>query len=82
MSDLQPYILSLRGPILVTGAGGFVGANLFKTISSIRSDVYAVVRSGKSWRLSDVRNEHVISLDLNNHIALKKVINSILPGMF
>lgn len=79
MSDLQPYILSLRGPILVTGAGGFVGANLFKTISSVRSDVYAVVRSGKSWRLSDVRNDHIISLDLNNHIALKKVINNILP---
>ena len=79
MSDLQPYILSLRGPILVTGAGGFVGANLFKTISSVRNDVYAVVRSGKSWRLSDVRNERIIALDLNNHTALKNVINSILP---
>jgi nucleoside-diphosphate-sugar epimerase len=28
MLNLSAYILALKGPILVTGASGFVGANL------------------------------------------------------
>ncbi len=33
-------IASLRGPILVLGAGGFVGANLFRQLLHVRPDVY------------------------------------------
>ena len=53
MSDLQAHIRALHGPILVTGASGFIGANLFKTLAVVRDDVYAVVRRGKNWRLAD-----------------------------
>ena len=45
----------LAGPILVLGAAGFVGANLFLRILRERTDVYAVVRRLPAWRLNEVR---------------------------
>ena len=79
MIDQNSYIRALRGPILVTGASGFVGANLFKMINAVRDDVYAVVRHEKNWRLSEVRDECVIAVDLNDYAAVKNLINSIAP---
>jgi nucleoside-diphosphate-sugar epimerase len=79
MSDLHEYIRALRGPILVLGASGFVGANLFNTISAVRSDVFAVVRREKNWRLAAVRDERVIAVDLNDYAAAKNLISSIEP---
>lgn len=79
MSDLQAYIRALRGPILVTGASGFVGANLFKTLTAVRDDVYAVVRREKNWRLAEIKDERVIAVDLNDYVAAKNLINSVAP---
>ncbi len=79
MTDLQSYIRALRGPILVTGASGFVGANLFKTLTAVRDDAYAVVRREKSWRLAEVRDERVIAVDFNDYAATKNLINSVAP---
>ena len=36
---------SLPGPILITGAGGFVGAHLFSTLLKLRIDVFGVAHS-------------------------------------
>jgi dolichol-phosphate mannosyltransferase len=79
MADLQSYIRALQGPILVTGASGFVGANLFKTISAVRHDVFAVVRSEKNWRLIDVDDEKIIAADITDSSAAKNIVNSIAP---
>lgn len=79
MVDLKAYIGALRGPILVTGASGFIGANLFKTLSAVRDDVYAVVRREKNWRLADVKDEHVIAVDINDYAATKNLVNSVGP---
>jgi nucleoside-diphosphate-sugar epimerase/glycosyltransferase involved in cell wall biosynthesis len=79
MLNLNSYIHALRGPILVTGASGFVGANLFKMIAAFRDDVYAVVRHEKNWRLAGVKDESVIAVDLNDYAAVKNLINSITP---
>ena len=35
----------LKGPILVLGAGGFIGSNLFKQLHAVRPDVYGVCRN-------------------------------------
>ncbi len=77
--DLQAYVRSLRGPVLVTGASGFVGANLFKMLSSARSDVFAVVRREKNWRLADVKDEHVIAVDFNDYPAARNLLQSVAP---
>ncbi len=37
------HIKALKGPILVTGASGFIGANLFKLLLANRQDVFACV---------------------------------------
>lgn len=77
--DDHAYIRSLKGPILVLGASGFVGANLFNKISESRPDVYAVVNREKGWRLSEVKDEKVVTTDLNDFSATKNLINTIEP---
>ena len=47
MTDLSSYIRVLKGPIIVTGASGFVGANLFRMLATVREDVYAIVKREK-----------------------------------
>lgn len=79
MPNLQAYIRALRGPVLVTGASGFIGANLFKMLAAVRDDVYAVVRHNKGWRLADAIDERVIAVDLNDYAATKNLVNSVSP---
>lgn len=79
MVELRSYIRALRGPILVTGAGGFVGANLFKTIASVRDDVFAVVRYKRNWRLAEIKDEQIVVADLNDHIATKRLLDTFVP---
>jgi len=57
---LEAGVLKLEGPILVFGAGGFVGANLFHAISSCRDDVFAGVNESRSWRLDLVPSNKVV----------------------
>jgi polyisoprenyl-phosphate glycosyltransferase len=79
MRDLQANIRALRGPILVTGASGFVGANLVKLIARIRPDVFAVVLHEKNWRLADIGDEQVVACDLNDPAALKNMVDTVAP---
>ena len=79
MPDLPAYIRALSGPVLVTGASGFVGANLFKMLAAARDDVYAVVHREKGWRLADVIDERIIAVDLNDYAATKNLVNSVKP---
>ncbi len=79
MRAIEHYIKSLYGPIMVLGASGFIGANLFKTIASYRSDVYAVVRKEKNWRLIDFSDHQVIAVDLTDPIASKNLVANISP---
>jgi dolichol-phosphate mannosyltransferase len=79
MTDIEPFIRALRGPILVTGASGFVGANLFRMIARQRSDVFAVVQREKNWRLQDVREQQVLAADLNDENAVKNLLDGAQP---
>lgn len=79
MTDLPSQIMALRGPILVLGAAGFVGANLFRHLSRLRDDVYAVVRDEKNWRLREVGDEKVIACDLNDPAAARHLVQAIDP---
>ena len=79
MAILASYIRALEGPILVTGAAGFIGANLYKEIAAVRRDVFAVVRQEKGWRLADVHDSSVIAVDLNDANATKNLVDSVQP---
>lgn len=79
ITEQESYIKNLRGPILVMGASGFVGANLFKTISKIRDDIFAVVQFEKTWRLADVNDELVIALDIKDYSATLNLVQNVKP---
>ena len=79
MSDLNVHIRALQGPIVVTGASGFVGANLFRALLAVRDDVYGVVRRSRNWRLADIGDENIIAVDLNDIAATKNLVNTIRP---
>ena len=67
--------------VLVTGASGFIGANLVRRLISLDNKVYLLIKSESDiWRLSDIKNKlifHNISLDNLN--KLKIIINKIKP---
>jgi len=58
--------------VLVTGAAGFVGANLVRRLIADGHDVHAVTRPGSDrWRLEDVRREvHCHDVDLTDFEAV------------
>ena len=79
MDSFESNIRALKGPILVTGASGFVGANLFKKLYSVRDDAYAVVHRDKGWRLRDVPDERTIAVDLNDYVLTRHLVDSSSP---
>ncbi|MBW0017772.1 MAG: NAD-dependent epimerase/dehydratase family protein [Mycobacterium sp.] len=79
MDSLESNIRALKGPILVTGASGFVGANLFKKLYGIRDDVYAIVHGDKGWRLREVPDEQTIEVDLNDYVLTRHLVDSSAP---
>ena len=79
MADPHAHIRALHGPIVVTGASGFVGSNLFRMLAAQRDDVYAVVRRAKNWRLATVGEESIVAVDLNDVAATRNLVNTIRP---
>jgi nucleoside-diphosphate-sugar epimerase/glycosyltransferase involved in cell wall biosynthesis len=77
--DLVNYIKALRGPVLITGASGFVGSNLFRMIRAERDDAFACIRRERGWRLADVPDDQLIAVDLNDEAATQNLINSLKP---
>lgn len=72
--------LKLEGPILVVGASGFIGSNLFFSLNAIRNDVFACSKRAKqSWRLSEVKSSKLINVDILDFSSLKNVIDTIKP---
>lgn len=75
-------IQQLKGPILVLGASGFIGANLFRKLSSCRSDVYGTASSLPVWRLNDLQEtvrDKIIACDLRAEIHLRDLFQTVKP---
>src|SRR3954471_24853832 len=64
---------------LVTGAGGFIGANLVLELAARGHEVHALVRSGSgSWRL-DGAPATMHELDLRDAAAVDALVASLQP---
>ncbi len=74
------WVAPLQGPILVLGAGGFVGANLLRRLLQYRSDVFGVVRGLPAWRLDGIDRRHVLEIDLIDLAATRNMVESLSPG--
>jgi UDP-glucose 4-epimerase len=66
---------------LVTGAGGFLGANLVRYLAAAGHDVVALSRPGGSaWRLAEVASEvRAVELDLRDTAAIERAVAAARP---
>lgn len=81
-AGLQARARSLPGPILVLGAGGFVGFNLFQSLRALRSDVFAVAhRVNAGWRLGQdaIPPSQLLICDLNFRNSVQHLVDSCRP---
>lgn len=70
----------LQGPIWVLGASGFIGANLFFSLSRLRPDVFAVSRQVESsWRLLHAPYPNRIALDITQPHEVAAAIKKYRP---
>jgi nucleoside-diphosphate-sugar epimerase len=68
-----------RARVIVTGAGGFVGANLTRRLVADGHDVVAVERpGGAGWRLDDVRVVRK-AVDLRNSVDVRRLVSETRP---
>ena len=76
-------ISKLHGPILVVGASGFIGFNLFAKLSKYRKDVYGTATQlAGNWRLNSLPREElsrIRALDLTDSLAVKSLITGMRP---
>ncbi|NEU10822.1 NAD-dependent epimerase/dehydratase family protein [Methylobacterium sp. BTF04] len=78
--DPAAWIGTLKGPIAVLGAGGFVGSNLFRHLLAQRSDVFAIVRNLPAPRLRDIDPAQLLEVDLTDLSAARNFVDSIRPA--
>jgi polyisoprenyl-phosphate glycosyltransferase len=75
-STLKAEIEALEGPIVVFGAGGFIGANLMRAVLPVRDDCYAVThRNYVSWRLVDLPARNVLYADLTDPASIGSIFD-------
>lgn len=68
---------------LITGAGGFIGANIVRALLRAGAEVHAAVRpEGRLWRLSGVRSQITLyRLDINDGAAVQQTIRDVRPDI-
>ncbi len=62
--NLEEKIKKLPGPILVLGASGFIGANLFRMLLKCREDVFGNIFHLPAWRLEGLPAPNIHQADL------------------
>jgi len=74
--SIKKQIEALHGPIVVFGAGGFIGANLLRTLLSVRQDCYGVTHQRFiGWRLIDLPAENLVYADLTDKRSIERLFN-------
>jgi dolichol-phosphate mannosyltransferase len=73
---IQAEVLRLEGPIVVFGAGGFIGANLVRTILQYRTDVFAVTsKPFIPWRLDDINPQNILHCNIIKKDQIAAIFN-------
>ncbi len=72
-------IRHVQGPILVIGASGFVGANLMRSVFAVRQDVYGTTTRKPAWRLEDLPDDRVRTVDLLVDSNLDNLLDELRP---
>ena len=77
--SLRTRIEHLRGPILVLGASGFIGANLLRMLLRHRQDVFGTSSQSAGWRLDGVPAHHIVAGDLLVEQNVKALLDQVQP---
>ena len=78
MSSL--LIKKLKGPILIIGAGGFVGYNVIQKILEVRQDAYGIIHSKNSWRLKNFnKKSKIIVCDITDKKRTEQALKKLKP---
>src|SRR3978361_1415870 len=74
-NQIKSEILKLEGPVVIFGAGGFIGSNLFRHILQYRNDVYAITSKEPfiPWRIDDLQEDRIIHTDITEKNDLKRL---------
>jgi nucleoside-diphosphate-sugar epimerase/glycosyltransferase involved in cell wall biosynthesis len=63
---ISQLVAELEGPIVIFGAGGFIGSNLVRAIKDVRDDVYAITHNSYvPWRLAGIADTKILNCDIN-----------------
>lgn len=79
--DLQRKIARLPGPVLVIGAGGFIGANLFRILAASRDDVLGTLHNHGSWRLDGLPSSRFLYANLLDHDSIAAAVTRAAPAV-
>ncbi|MGA9120439.1 MAG: NAD-dependent epimerase/dehydratase family protein [Bacteroidota bacterium] len=74
---LQEEVKRLQGPIVIFGAGGFVGANVLRAILSVRDDCYGVTHQQYvPWRLVELPAEKILYADVTAPKSVERLFSA------
>ncbi len=71
----------MKHPILITGAAGFIGANLVRRFVSNGVKIHIIIKkTSNTWRLNDILGKvNVHYADINDKKKIKKIISFVKP---
>jgi len=79
MSKKINNIRSLKGPILIIGASGFVGSNIMRKVLAEREDVFGTSFSGSGWRLDDIPTSSIIHTNILFEDSIQDTLKKVRP---
>lgn len=77
--ELEQAVRQLPGPVLVLGASGFIGANLFRALLPLREDVYGTASGVSAWRLEGLPESKIWAGDLLVESNLAALVEELKP---
>jgi polyisoprenyl-phosphate glycosyltransferase len=77
--ELSDSIKRLQGPVLILGGSGFIGANVLKTLLTVRDDIYGTTSNFIAWRLKDIQKNNKRVVDLLVDSSLDSIFSEIKP---
>ena len=78
--NIDINVQKLKGPIIVLGASGFLGSNLFRALLRSRDDVFGTIHSGSPWRLADLPPKNIIYFNRNDSVSIESLISKVHPA--
>ena len=73
-TNLRREINKLEGPIVIFGAGGFIGSNLFRHIITYRADVFAITsKTFIPWRIADLNLDNILHCDITKQNEIEAI---------